>query len=130
MSVTAPPLTTPPQTTAIRHQAGKLKCLNAIHVYGNDPHSSSAQVGLKTHIYNSCGSTGCGPNSCCCVNAGAPLDYVGAKLKPQLAKAIAPLKQTTDTLAKTVDALGLQGNNFLADGALAQSMMEVRRSLL
>ena len=76
--------------------------MNAIHVYGNDPHDNAAQVGLKTHIYNSCGSTSCGPNYCCCVNKGANVDSVIQKVNTQLtkqmnalvAKQITPMKKT------------------------------------
>lgn len=45
--------------------AGQLRCINSLHIYGNQPHSASATIGLKTFRYNSCGGA-CGPNYCCC----------------------------------------------------------------
>ena len=51
----------------VEGQAGQLKCFNSLHVYGNDPHTSPATIGLKTYRYNSCGGD-CGPNYCCCGN--------------------------------------------------------------
>lgn len=49
-------------------QAGNLKCFNALHVYGNQAHGSTDQLGLKTYKYNGCGGSYCGPNYCCCGN--------------------------------------------------------------
>lgn len=48
-------------------QAGRLRCINSLHVYPNQPHSAPATIGLKTYRYNNCGG-GCGPNYCCCGN--------------------------------------------------------------
>lgn len=47
-----------------------LSCFNSIHVYGNPPAESAGQLGLKTHIYNHCDSSFCGPNYCCCGTVG------------------------------------------------------------
>eukprot|EP00998_Keelungia_sp_KM082_P009170 NODE_5338_length_706_cov_107.901554_g5315_i0.p2 GENE.NODE_5338_length_706_cov_107.901554_g5315_i0~~NODE_5338_length_706_cov_107.901554_g5315_i0.p2 ORF type:complete len:200 (+),score=43.76 NODE_5338_length_706_cov_107.901554_g5315_i0:57-656(+) len=48
-----------PQTT------GKTwTCFESLHVYNRD--DKVDDYGHKTHKYNSCASTGCGPNFCCC----------------------------------------------------------------
>lgn len=44
-----------------------LQCFNSLHIYGNQPHATTAAMGLKTYLYNGCGG-GCGPNYCCCSN--------------------------------------------------------------
>ena len=44
-----------------------LRCFNSLHIYGNQPHDGTSQMGLKTYLYNGCGG-GCGPNYCCCSN--------------------------------------------------------------
>ncbi|XP_045169411.1 uncharacterized protein LOC123532117 [Mercenaria mercenaria] len=43
-------------------------CYNSLHVYGGVqlPASDTGKVGLHTFRYNSCASSGCGPNFCCC----------------------------------------------------------------
>lgn len=43
-----------------------LKCTNSLHIYGNQPAPGPHALGLKTYRYNSCSSTGCGPNYCLC----------------------------------------------------------------
>ena len=48
-------------------QAGQLSCFNSLHIYANQPFTSTAELGLKVHKYNGCGG-GCGPNYCCCGN--------------------------------------------------------------
>ena len=47
-------------------QAGTLSCINAVHVYANQPATAVETLGLKTYVYGSCADTNCGPNYCCC----------------------------------------------------------------
>lgn len=50
-----------------RRNAGTQSCINSIHIY-SEPDISTVDFvpGLKTHRYNSCTNTQCGPNYCCC----------------------------------------------------------------
>ena len=51
----------------------RMRCINSLHVYTHvrrqlsfDISKDTNQLGLKIFKYNSCASTGCGPNFCCC----------------------------------------------------------------
>eukprot|EP00294_Goniomonas_avonlea_P005608 CAMPEP_0114551806 /NCGR_PEP_ID=MMETSP0114-20121206/6795_1 /TAXON_ID=31324 /ORGANISM="Goniomonas sp, Strain m" /LENGTH=783 /DNA_ID=CAMNT_0001736655 /DNA_START=8 /DNA_END=2359 /DNA_ORIENTATION=- len=43
-----------------------LQCVNSLHVYHNQPFRRDNTRGLKVYKYNSCTSSSCGPNYCCC----------------------------------------------------------------
>jgi len=47
----------------------KQKCIESVHMYGNDAADAVHKKGMFTHLYGSCKSTGCGPNSGCCTEA-------------------------------------------------------------
>ncbi len=44
------------------------RCVNVIHVYKPYHSANFGHPGLKTYLHNSCTSTGCGPNFCCCIS--------------------------------------------------------------
>lgn len=52
-------------------QAGKLSCINSLHVYADAPSSTAESLGLKTYRYNDCNARSCGPNFCCCAGTGS-----------------------------------------------------------
>merc|ERR1712139_449115 len=68
------------QTAAVRRQCsgskncnsicagiGK-KCIESVHMYGNDAAKDVHKKGMFTHLYGSCKSGGCGTNYCCCTD--------------------------------------------------------------
>ena len=68
------------QTAAVRRQCGgnlncdqickgiSKKCIESVHMYGNDAADDVHKKGMFTHLYGSCTSGGCGPNYCCCTD--------------------------------------------------------------
>merc|ERR1711881_447676 len=59
-------------------QAGALQCYSTLHLYSNQPHDTHSNLGLKVHRYaNSCESTDCGPNYCCCDKVGQAKHGIG-----------------------------------------------------
>jgi hypothetical protein len=43
-----------------------LQCINALHIYANQPQKGNNRPALRAYKYMSCNNTACGPNYCCC----------------------------------------------------------------
>lgn len=55
-------------TDTQRRSARNNVCINSIHIYNEAYSTRLDYAGLKIYKYNSCRTSSCGPNYCCCIS--------------------------------------------------------------